>query len=115
MPIVQIYMKKGQSAEAKNELKDYVVGSISKATGTDPVNIFIFLNETEDENITKPGPVMMVFWAGTPSRTPEAKKKIMAEVSIKMSEMFDISIDNVVVTFTDLPLTNVAVGGVARG
>ena len=114
MPIVNLYMKKGKTKEDKRYIMNFISSSINKATGTDFKNIFIYINETEPQNITNEAPVVTVSWAAVPARTNEAKKQIMAEVSKKLAEFTGSDLENVVVTFTDLPLTNVAMGGIAR-
>lgn len=115
MPIVNVYICKGKTGLEKKSLMDSIASKISKATGTDKGNIYIFLNEVEPDNVTIQAPVMAVSWAANSARGNEAKKLIMAELSKVLSEFSGAELGKVVVTFTDLPLTNVSVGGIARG
>ena len=116
MPVVRIEWKKDDKTKnRKTELMDFIAKSINKATGTDVGNVYEIIYDIEPENLRRSGTVINIDWAAVPSRTKESKKQIMAEVTEKVSEITGESKSGIVITFNDLPLTNVALGGIARG
>ena len=113
MPVIHVY---GTSFPKKKEIKETVVEQVSAVTGTPKEAIYVYLHQMEEEDVQKMAPVVQFFWAeNAASRGPEQKKQLMKALTDYLADVTGQQKAQVVVTFVDLPLTNVALGGQARG
>ncbi len=114
MPIIHVYAAKCTSK--KREWMESIAETVSKETGTPIGAIYVYFHWMDQEDARILAPVVQFFWAeNAQSRGPEQKKRLMAQLTELLAAATGAPKEQVVVTFVDLPLTNVAMGGKARG
>jgi len=110
MPLVNVYIGKGKTKEAKKELMDVICASLNKATGTNINSVYIFINEMDSDNITVDAPVVEISWITLPQRSLEAKRQIAEEIIEKLKDFSKTDANKTVVTFTEMLAENVISG-----
>lgn len=115
MPIVKVDWTARKTKEEKKAFMDFVAETICANTGTAPKNIYVYINEWDEENVRKTAPIVLIDWTDMPeTRTVAAKKTIMVALTDKLAEITGENKNDIVIIFTDIPLTNAAIGGVTR-
>ena len=115
MPVVKVELVGKQDAAMKKELMEYIAEQISTVSNTPMQNIYVFINEWEEENVLRKDPVITLDWVAKPDRDAAVKAKIMKNVVNKVEELTGIDKNGIPFLITDLPPDSVSVGGVARG
>ncbi|MBR4935042.1 MAG: tautomerase family protein [Anaerotignum sp.] len=115
MPVARVELVGKQDAAMKKELMNYIIEQISTVSNTPVQNIYVFINEWDEENVCRKDPVITLDWVAKPERDAAIKAEIMRNIVNKVEELTGIDKSGIPFLITDLPPDSVSVGGVARG
>ncbi|WP_295723113.1 hypothetical protein [uncultured Methanobrevibacter sp.] len=87
---------------------------ICENTSTLSKNIYVIIQEINQENARKSAPNILINWSMMPDRTDDAKKKIMKDITRKLRKIQPEFKDEIVIVINNLPLRSVMLGGETR-
>lgn len=115
MPIVKVYWTAKKTRDEKKEFCEFVAGTLEKHSGTKLRNVYVYITEWDEENVRQTAPVATIDWvADEVKRNPEAKKKIMVDLTDRLCEMTGEAKEAIVILFTDIIPHDAAQGGFTR-
>lgn len=114
MPIIKINSTIPFKKEQKKEMIDYTVRCVSEAIQVSPDVINVMFLPIAAEDVRFPTAVFYISWSKASARNRDAKEKIVADLTRKITEEYGIRPERVVIFFLDLPGEDVGVAGKLR-
>lgn len=114
MPVVKVELAGKQDAAMKKELMAYIIEQISTVSNTPTQNIYVFINEWPEENVSRKDPVITLDWVAKPDRDAAVKAEIMKNIVNKVEELTGIDKSGIPFLITDLPPDSAGMGGIPR-
>lgn len=115
MPIIHVTVTKKLPADVKAELMEYFAEQICANTSTLSKSIYVYIHETDKENVRKLAPTVLIDWMMMPDRTDAVKRPIMAAMTDKLAQVCGEEYrQEIVIIFNDIPLAGAMLGGETR-